>query len=84
MARRFDSLRPCPCCRGLPVVLVQRHGDNFTVRAECSNCHMATSEVVYARARTYDEARRLVDLGTVLDLRRAREEVAAIWNRRPD
>lgn len=82
MARRFDGLKPCPCCGGLPVVLVQRQGTEYTVRAECSACHIATPGIVYARSGGYDGARRLVDLGVALDMRRAREEAAAIWNRR--
>ena len=82
MARRFDGLKPCPCCGGLPVVLVQRQGAEYTVRAECSAGHIATPGIVYARAGGYDGARRLVDLGVALDMRRAREEVAATWNRR--
>lgn len=84
MPRRFDSLRLCPCCKGQPVALVQREGNAYTVRVECSDCHLATPGIIYARARTYNEARRVVDLGAAIDLRRAREEAAAIWNRRPE
>lgn len=84
MVRRFDSLRPCPCCLGLPVALVQREGDAYTVRVECSACHLSTPGIVYARRGKYDAPRRMVDLGISLDMRRAREEAAAIWNRRPE
>lgn len=85
MARRFDSLLRCPCCGGQPVVLVQRQGADYTVRVECSDCHVSTPGIVYARASGYDGARRLVALDcTALDMRRARETVAEIWNRRPE
>ena len=65
------------------MALVQRQGADYTVRVECSNCHISTPAIVYARASGYDGARRLVELGTTaLDMRRAREEAVAIWNRR--
>lgn len=65
------------------MALVQRQGADYTVRVECSVCHVGTPGIVYARASGYDGARRLVELGTsALNMRRAREEAAAIWNTR--
>lgn len=82
--RRFDTLYPCPCCGGRPVVLVQSEGGAQTVRVECSECKLSTPSIIYARRGSYDERRRLMDLGVVLDLQRARDEAAAIWCRRAD
>lgn len=82
--RRFDSLRPCPCCGCAPVALVQREGDAYTVRVECSACHVSTPGIVYARRGHYDAPRRMIDLGIALDMRAAREKAAAIWDRRPE
>lgn len=82
MRVRFDGLRPCPCCGGRPVVLVQPEVGAHTVRIECSECRLSTPSIIYARRGSYDGQRRLMDLGLVIDLKRAREEAAAIWCRR--
>ncbi len=84
MRERFDTLRPCPCCGGRPIVLVQSEGGAYTVRVECSKCKLSTPSVIYARRGAYDGRRHMIDLGLALDLRRAREEAAERWNRRPD
>ncbi len=84
MRERFDALRPCPCCGGRPIVLVQSEGGTYTVRVECSACRLSTPSIIYARRGAYDGQRRLLDLGLTLDLQRAREEVAGRWNRRAD
>ena len=80
--KRFDTLLACPCCGGQAVALVQRAGRDFTVRVECSDCHIATPGIVYARAGGYLAKGHCIDLGLALDLRQAREEAAALWNRR--
>lgn len=79
MRGRFDCLLPCPCCAGRPVVLVDQDRETRTVRIECSDCHMSTPRIVYARRRSYDAERRMIDPGLGIDLHRAREEAARIW-----
>lgn len=82
--RRFDTLLPCPCCGGRPVVLVGEERGAYTVRIECVACKLSTPSIVYARRKSYDPDHHLMDLGLALDLRRAREEAAALWCKRAE
>lgn len=55
------------------------------MRIECSSCHVSTPQLVYYHEPApYDWERRWMDLGMVLEMRRVREELRRIWNRRPE
>ena len=75
-------LKPCPRCGGLPVALVEASGGEYSVRVECSWCHVGTQRIIYARARPLFTRDKLVELRLRQDLADARTRAAAIWNRR--
>lgn len=77
-------LLPCPMCGGMPVALVESSGGEYSVRVECSVCHVTTPRVVYARARPLYARDKLIELRLSEELAQARASAAAIWDRRPE
>jgi len=66
------KLLPCPKCGGQPVVLVQHHGIEATVRIECSACRLSGPAIAYASRRAQREL--------LPDLQTARLQAADDWN----
>lgn len=77
-------LMPCPMCGGLPVALIESSGGEYSVRVECSVCHVSTPRIVYAGARPLYSRDRLVDQQLRQALAAARVQAARIWDRRPE
>lgn len=77
-------LKTCPMCGGVPVALVESNGGEYSVRVECSVCHVGTQRIVYARAKPLFTRDKWVELRLRQDLADARERAAAIWNRRTE
>ena len=77
-------LLPCPMCGGMPVALVESSGGEYSVRVECSECHVGTQRIVYARAKPLFTRDKFVELRLRQDLAEARERAAQVWNRRAE
>ena len=77
-------LLPCPMCGGMPVALVESSGGEYSVRVECSVCHVGTQRIVYARAKPLFSRDKLVELRLREELAQARASAAKVWNRRAE
>lgn len=77
-------LARCPMCGAAAVALVEAAGGEYSVRVECSGCHVCTPRIVYAKAKPLFQRDKHIELRLRLALAEAREEAAAVWNRRTE
>lgn len=71
-------------CGGLAVVLVEYSGREYSVRVECSACHISTAPIVYAHKQPLFDRDQHAELRRRIALGDARREAAAAWNRRTE